>query len=206
MSEAQDILLAMRAEGMHRRDPVRFHYLEALAARMQVQPEAVRQVLAGRFAQAVAAYRAQASAAGHDEAPLASEPGTERPSEGATRWAQFLRDITQAAPLAGDADAHMADIGSPSDMKSVRRFARTWSKIATERQLSAALTRGPGHAGPLNSHKLMLRTMSLMHELSPACLQHFMMQADALLWLDQMNQQLVLKSGKAASRKPRPRK
>lgn len=203
MSEAEGVLAAMRAEGVHQMDPVRFRYLEALASRIQNQPAAVRQVLASRFDEAVLAYRAKLVCGVHPAPPVPHSPAS---SAGARLWSQFLADMAQRAQAGCDGDDAEAGMGSPSDMKSVRRFAATWSKIATERQLSAALTRGPGHAGPLNSHNLMLRTMSLMHALSPAYLRRFMAQADALVWLDQMNQQLVLKSGKAPARRARTKK
>ena len=70
-------------------------------------------------------------------------------------------------------------------MKSVRRFSEVWSKIAAEQQVAQAFTRGPENAGPLNAHRLMLRSLALMRSLSPDYLRHFLSQMDSLLWLEQ---------------------
>ncbi|MFP5444104.1 MAG: DUF2894 domain-containing protein, partial [Betaproteobacteria bacterium] len=74
---------------------------------------------------------------------------------------------------------------SVSDMKSVRRFSEVWSKIAAEQQVAQAFMRGPENAGPLNAHRLMLRSLALMRSLSPDYLRHFLSQMDSLLWLEQ---------------------
>ena len=42
----------------------------------------------------------------------------------------------------------------------------------------------PAKAGPLHSTGLALRAVQLMRALSPACLQHLVAHADALLWLE----------------------
>lgn len=190
-------LEALRGQGAHLHDPVRFRYLEALAARMQTQAAAVQQVLARRFDEAVLYYSASLSQADG----LASMKAVMPMAAPRSHLAQLNHDIAeQTRHPAGD-DALASETGSPSDMKSTRRFAEVWSKIATQQQLDQALTRGPALAGPLNSHNLMLRAMSLMHGLSPDYLRRYLAQADTLLWLDQMNQHTALaKDGKAARR------
>jgi hypothetical protein len=67
----------------------------------------------------------------------------------------------------------------------VRQFTEVWSKISAEQQVVQALHRGPENAGPLNSHRLMLRSLSLMQSLSPDYLRRFLSQMDSLLWLEQ---------------------
>jgi hypothetical protein len=195
MTLAHDTLEALREQGAHLHDPVRFRYLEALAARMTGQPHAVQQVLARRFDEAAADCRRCAEARQVAPTSMAALQMSQVPSP----LAQLNQAITQGTDTqAADGLAH--ETGSPSDMKSVRRFAEVWSKIAADQQLTQALTRGPELAGPLNSHNLMLRAMSLMHSLSPGYLRRFLLQADALLWLDHMNQQNALKDGKTAKR------
>jgi hypothetical protein len=207
-----DVLAALREQGAHRHDPVRWRFLEALAARMQGHPAAVRAELARRFDVAVADYRLRA--AGEGVCPQKATPSA---SSGALRspLAQLNCYIAeQATEATGMGDAMRAvndqtahgvirEMASPSDMRSVRRFADTWSRIATQQQLSKALERGPAHAGPLNSHNLMLRAMSLMNGLSPDYLRRFMAQAEAWMWLDQLNQSHALKGGKTAARRGR---
>ena len=86
-------------------------------------------------------------------------------------------------------------------MKSLRRFRETWSRIAAEDQVARAVVRGPENAGPLNSHMLVLRSLALMGQLSPDYLRRFMSHLDALLWLDQANQQYAPTEAKPARRR-----
>jgi len=180
------MLETLRAEGLQRHNPARFHYLEVLAQRLPGQPAAVQQVLAQRLEQAVATYAREARSA-----TAAAAPGTgANPATAATsplaRLNRELRARTSAEPHAATTDPlHASASAHLPDMKSVRQFSEVWSKISAEQQVVQALHRGPENAGPLNSHKLVLRSLSLMRALSPDYLRRFMSQMDALLWLDQ---------------------
>ena len=70
-------------------------------------------------------------------------------------------------------------------LRSAQRFHETWSRISAETEVTKAEKRAPDNAGPLNSHKLVLHTLSLMRQLSPDYLRGFLAQAETLLWLDQ---------------------
>lgn len=178
MSESEPSLDSLRAEGAHRHDPVRFRYLEVLAGRLPAQTPAVQQVLAGRLQAAMADYAARARAA-------ASRPQAATAPAGAPSALEALNGDL-AARARADADAVLLDGGaSVSDMKSVRRFGEVWSKISAEQQVAEAITRGPENAGPLNAHRLVLRSLALMRLLSPDYLRHFLSQVDTLLWLEQ---------------------
>jgi len=59
------------------------------------------------------------------------------------------------------------------------------SALSVNKQVSQALRQAPQNAGPINSHMLMLRSLELLRELSPAYLQRFMAYADTLLVLEQ---------------------
>lgn len=177
---SEPTLESLRAEGAQRHDPVRFHYLEVLAARLPAQPPAVQKVLAGRLQAAVADYAVRARTAPRPPkvAVVATVPSSP--------LAQLHRDLSARAQ--SDADNLLAGgSATVSDMKSVRRFSEVWSKIAAERQVAHAFMRGPENAGPLNAHRLMLRSLALMQSLSPDYLRHFVSQMDSLLWLDQAN-------------------
>ncbi|HVL44990.1 MAG TPA: DUF2894 domain-containing protein, partial [Acidovorax sp.] len=91
--------------------------------------------------------------------------------------------IPRHSPAGGDPFA--VDSAPLPALKSVHQFSKAWSHIAAEQQVVQALHRGPENAGPLNAHKLMLRSLSLMRSLSPDYLRHFMAHMDTLLWLDQ---------------------
>jgi hypothetical protein len=88
------------------------------------------------------------------------------------------------------------------ELRSVRGFREAWSRHSAEDEVSEAVQRGPDNAGPLNSHRLVLRTLALMRDLSPDYLRRFMLQADALLWLEQAQPQSRAKPPVA---KPRAR-
>ncbi len=71
------------------------------------------------------------------------------------------------------------------ELKTIRRFRNTWSKLSAEKQLTQALEQAPKNAGPINSHMLVLRSLALMRDISPDYLNRFMSYADTLLCLDQ---------------------
>lgn len=84
-----------------------------------------------------------------------------------------------------------------SELKTIRHFRNTWSKLSVERQVTQALDQAPKNAGPLNSHMLVLRSLALMRDLSPEYLNRFMSYVDTLLCLDQVD-----KNSKPAANKP----
>ncbi|MBU4424536.1 MULTISPECIES: DUF2894 domain-containing protein [unclassified Acidovorax] len=200
MSEPSEPTLgSLRADGADRHDPARFHFLEVLARRLPGQPVAVRQVLEGRLHAAVADY-AERARSSPDAAQQVGRPAI---PAAISPLVQLNRDLSARAQA--DADVVRAgDGGSLSDMKSVRQFSEVWSKISAQRQVAQALDRGPENAGPLNSHRLMLRSLSLMQSLSPDYLRRFLSQVDSLLWLEQASAK-PLRSTAKPGRKSRPR-
>lgn len=191
---AEPTLEALRAEGAHRHDPVRFHYLEALARRLPTQPAAVQQVLARKLNQAVAEYAEQAHAG-----PAAVVPGAAMAPGMGAPLAQLNRELHDRAK-AGQGAWLGADHGGGTDLKSVRGFGEVWAKLSAQQQVTQALGRGPENAGPLNSHKLMLRALRLMRGLSPDYLRRFLSQMDALLWLEQAHTKPALPTTKPGRR------
>ena len=93
--------------------------------------------------------------------------------------------IPTIAPLAQLNQTLAAATQAAPDLKSALRFQETWSRICAEDDVTEAVQRGPENAGPLNSHMLVLRTLSLLSELSPDYLHRFMVHTDTLLWLDE---------------------
>lgn len=76
----------------------------------------------------------------------------------------------------------------PDAMADTLGYLRTtWSRLSADRRLTQSLAKVPENAGPLNSQHLVHRSLTLMRELSPEYLHHFMAHVDALLWLDQAN-------------------
>ena len=119
----------------------------------------------------------------HRLAAALSAPGPAGP------LAELVRHIERQSSALGDderaADHGAAAGGPPAELKAVRYFRSTWSRLSVDQQLTRSLARVPENAGPLNSQRLVLRSLQLMREVSPAYLSRFMSYVDTLLWLDQ---------------------
>lgn len=186
-SDSRQQLAALRLQGAHRFDPVRFHYLEVLAQRAQGQPERVQKLLQARLAHALAEWNSRREAA-HSASPQHAEPAV-TPSEAPTPLNALARYLAQhASESAPDALAHASPEGATAtrpELRSVRHFRKTWSRLSADRQLNQALHQAPQNAGPINSHLLVLRSLALMRDISPDYLDRFMSYADTLLGLEQ---------------------
>jgi hypothetical protein len=123
--------------------------------------------------------------------PLASPgPGAAGCADQASRspLADLLRHIDQQASTADSsavAPTALPRVDPPAELRTLRMFRSTWSKLSVDQKLGESLAKAPENAGPLNSNLLVLRSLKLMHETSPAYLRRFMGYIDALLWLDQ---------------------
>lgn len=84
------------------------------------------------------------------------------------------------------------------DLDVLEYFRETWSKLSTDGNLRQSLAQVPENAGPLNSSHLVHRALSLMHDVSPDYLRHFLRHADALSWLEDMETTGVLGNKPAA--------
>jgi hypothetical protein len=88
-------------------------------------------------------------------------------------------DTTSAAPARVSSPAAF-----PSELKALDDVRNTWARLDAEQRLEQALAQVPPNAGPLNSYHLVLRTLTLMRDVSPEYLQRFMAHVDALMWLE----------------------
>jgi hypothetical protein len=206
---------SLRGEGARHLDPVRFHYLEVLARRMQAAPDAVRHILQGKLRQGLADCgerlgRLQSPAAAPAHRGNGARRVTAAHQARGTPLAGLNGHIETATRDAtpGDADAALSGTGHASPgLKSAHRFREAWSRIRAEDALEQAVGRGPENAGPLNSHMLVLRSLTLMRELSPDYLRRFLSQVDSLLWLEQAQGKLRQPEARARqARRGRPGK
>ena len=191
-------------------DPVRWRYIAALARRGQQHHGAVKRLLDGKLAAAQEDYRQrfeQARSAARvtveglcEQFPDAADELRRLLASGdfgaLKRYAAALENrhspladlslylARQSTPEGGDGGA-MQTPGASGELKAIRQFRRTWSALAVDKQLAQAIEQAPDNAGPLNSQRLVLRSLALMREISPDYLRRFMSYADALLWLDQ---------------------
>lgn len=169
------MLAAWRESGADRIDPVRFRAMEALARRAQRYAGPARRVLDARLAALADEYgdtvRRAAGKAGKPD----SDPGAgPDPTPGAL--AALVARIRANAP-ADDTDG-VARLGE--------YFRETWVRVRARRELRHSVERVPENAGPLNSSHLVQRSLSLMGEVSPDYLQHFLAYVDALSSLERL--------------------
>lgn len=119
---------------------------------------------------------------------LPQRPAIPRASQltaGPSALALLNAELAQRAGTASAAGADGPQSNAPlPELASVRRFGQTWAKVATEQQMIEALANAPKNAGPLNSHRLMLRALTQMRRLSPDYLRLFLAQMEALLWVE----------------------
>jgi hypothetical protein len=217
-SDLHVLIASLRAAGAHRFDPVRLHYIDVLARRSAMHRGGVKEVLDAKLAHALAALaarleEAQAAARQTIDCTVTRHPhaagelqqlfvaGEFRQLE---RFATALRESGESVSLAGlvrrfEEDAPSTDrkpvTGNPgmlterTELKTIRDFRTTWSKLSADNQVKRALELAPSNAGPINSHSLMLRSLALMRDLAPDYLHRFISHADTLLCLEQCDQE-----------------
>jgi hypothetical protein len=194
-------IAALRDRGAHRADPVRFRFIEALARRAEGQPAAVRRLLDAKLGRALDDYLARyPDGQGNDTPHRAPQL---RPAPAAGPLAELVQALarTPAVPAAagaprtspapGSDPRHHASRGQPTtaatpELQALDYFRHTWARLAVHRSLNQSRAKTPKNAGPLNSHRLVLRGLEVMREVSPAYLNRFVTYVDALLVLDGM--------------------
>jgi hypothetical protein len=172
---------AWRQRGDHRFDPVRFHFIEALARRAAGYEGDARRLLDERLQMHMAAY----AEAVQKSREASQAPDNEPAPAPRSALAELVEHIGQHAPPSAIGSATTA---APSgELKTLRYFKSTWSRLSADRRLHQSLAKVPENAGPLNSHHLVHRALTLMRDASPEYLNKFMSYVDGLLWLDDAN-------------------
>ncbi|NBW48517.1 MAG: DUF2894 domain-containing protein [Betaproteobacteria bacterium] len=131
---------------------------------------------------------------------LPARPRTAIPRKGLDALKALNRSLQSIAAVTENA----ATASSPTrtvEMKSVQQFRQSWQRMKVQDQVEHALQQGPANAGPLNSHRLVLRTLGLMQDLSPAYLHHFMNHLDTMLQLDTMTLPQATKPARGGKRR-----
>lgn len=182
--DVQAMIEALQRDGVDRFDPVRFHYIEVLARRAGAQRDSVQRILVKKLAQAVQALNQRHAHAQRDAARSVATPEVNgrRPTLG-----DLVRHVAQQAPDKADGRSG-ASTAPRTELKSVRYFRNTWSRLSAEKQVARALDRAPKNAGPINSHLVALRSLALMRDASPDYLHRFLSYVETLQRLDQSEQ------------------
>lgn len=166
------MLAAWREQGADRLNPIRFHFIEALSRRAAQQRGHARRVLDEKVATLVDAYQRDVDAAGSG--------GGAHPAHAQTGpLAELLAQLA-----AGTAATTPVQSAYP-ELPLLDYFRDTWSRYSTRHQLRQSQERVPENAGPLNSSLLVHRALSLMGEVAPEYLRHFLSYVDALSWMEQ---------------------
>lgn len=224
--DVDTLIERLHTSGADRFDPVRLRYVEALARRAKVHGGKVGHVLQAKLVDELTAItkrldqaRCEATAIldrslqqypqAAGELQQAYDAGnfkelrriivTLTDNQQCGALAELVRDLEQQSPGHVDIGPEV-NAGSAPELKTIRNFRNTWSKLSVDKQVAQALEQGPRNAGPINSHMLVLRSLALMREISPDYLTRFMSYTDTLLCLD------LVEKEKPANTKKQPTK
>jgi hypothetical protein len=170
------VIDALRSAGADQLDPVHLHYLEALARRADTQSSSVKRILDAKLTHALAAFKERVEHTPRD-VKASVTPCVQR-----SPLSELTAYIAHLSPESVQANG---GVSAPLELKAIRQFRNTWSKLSVDKQVAQALDQAPKNAGPINSHMLVLRSLALMRDTSPDYLNRFMSYVDTLLCLDQ---------------------
>lgn len=190
-------LAALRARGAAQADPVGLRLAEALVRRSGGHAGEAGRLLQARLDRALDALAQRLDAPPSPRSVVAPTPRPPQPGPLAGLLQVLAAHRGEAPPPTPAAPPPRRALGAASlptavpaaraELQALPFFRDTWTELKVTRQLHQSLAQPPQNAGPLNSHRLVLRALERLQALSPAYLQHFMAQVDALFWLTQAN-------------------
>ncbi|MDX1692860.1 MAG: DUF2894 domain-containing protein [Ketobacteraceae bacterium] len=77
-----------------------------------------------------------------------------------------------------------------NELRSIKHFRESWVKLNSEKLLAQAIADAPKEAGPLNSHRLAIQSLTAMRDLSPEYLNRFLSYLETLLWLEKAGESI----------------
>jgi hypothetical protein len=208
-------ITSLRLLGADRFDPIGLHYLEVLATRTKNQNNRVKRILEEKLKHALDGFGLRFQQAQRDANDAISLAASNYP-HAAADLQQLLqagdlkgvRQLTATLTRSGQRESlsslnlyieqhsteyagrpSQGNVVSRAELKSVRQFRNTWSKLSANKQVTQALVQAPKNAGPINSHMLVLRSLALMRDISPDYLNRFVSYVDTLLGLDLVDSQ-----------------
>jgi hypothetical protein len=210
-SDFNALIASLRTAGADRFDPVRLHYMDVLAKRASAHQGSVKRMLDAKLVQTLATFKERFELAQRDARETVARSVQQYPHaandlqrlfvagdfKGLRRFIATLKTREQCASLGAlvrqleqhspeNAGARMEGKAGPRpELKTIRKFRSTWSKLSVDKQVVQALEQAPKNAGPINSPMLVLRSLALMRDISPDYLSRFVSYAETLLCLDQ---------------------
>ena len=226
--EFSALIASLRTAGADHFDAVRMHYIDVLATRATAHHGSVKRMLDDKLAQALAAFKERFALAQCDAEQAVAQSVQQYPHaasdlqqlfaagdfKGLRRLIANLKTGEKCGSLGmlvrqlerhSQESAEMrveGNAGSRSELKTIRNFRNTWSKLSVEKQVAQALEQAPMNAGPINSHMLVLRSLAVMRDISPDYLNRFMTYADTLLRLDECEKERLSNPKKARVARP----
>ena len=217
------LIESLRLAGADQFDPVRLHYLQVLATRANSHQNFVKRLLDAKLAQALAVFKAQFEQAQSECRDIVAQAAPHYPQaaedlqrllttgdfKAVRRFIDTLKsnanrmtagDLTRylARQSANNDDAHPAfTIGLRAELHTTQYFRETWSKLNVVKRVTQELHHPPPNAGPINSHRLVLRSLATMRDISPDYLSRFTSYVDTLLYLDQFDKEKQVSTRKA---------
>ena len=208
--DVDTLIAALHTAGADKFDLVGLRYIESLAKRAAAHQGSIKRMLETKLAHALVGLkerfeRAQSEAgealeqgralyphasgeleklfAAGDFKGLRRRIATLKAHEQNTSLRALVQQLERAAPENGDARVK-ENAGPRPELRTLRQFRDTWSKLSVDKQVAHALEQAPKNAGPINSHMLVLRSLVMMRDISPDYLNRFISYADTLLALD----------------------
>ncbi len=210
-----DRLAALREQGAEHFEPVQFHYLDSLAQRLAALPEppiGTQGKLAAQLAEyedALHQARETLQCAGEPTnnpgqfrsllrrrqpvmsspfAPLqqaySNPPADDSPEEGNTLAGLLKQQETQV--LADNGASAPPPPPRQRELSALRQLRHQRQVHRARQRIDDAITQTPSDAGPLNSHRLVTRSIETLRDLSPAYLEHFVNYLDTLMSLEKI--------------------
>ena len=164
-------------------DPVGWHYTEQLTQRANEATGLTRDLLLAKREKALSEMNARWDAK-LDAKKLSGKPDAAPEAALPSPLTQLLQEMTRATGEAQPVKPNAWRAESPR----IQQFRKQLGQISVQKQVSKAMAQAPQNAGPINSHMLVLRSLSLMREASPDYLGRFIGYLDTLLFLEDSGQ------------------
>ncbi|CAM2154357.1 DUF2894 family protein [Pararobbsia alpina] len=195
-SSVRATLDAWRESGADQLDPVRFRVIDALDRRAATYQGASRDVLDRKLAAWVERYRQDL-----EHHAVESAPAVDSARSALSDLMAHIATQTRSTPQAPSpsrtntaSDIPRSAITTNAvqpEVEVLDYFREVWEKLNSENQWRQFSTQVPENAGPLNTEKLMLRTLSLMRDVSPEYARQFLAYVNALSWMDRVAGDIV---------------